>query len=378
MNPEEYSLVPWFSLKAVHGVGNITFKKLIEAFETPEKAISASPEELRDRAGIPENTARKISGARTDQSVFREIELAEKSGIKIITLNHKQYPLILKEITDPPPYIYVYGNLIPETPKIAIVGSRNATFYGMETASRLAGDLAGFGIEVVSGMARGIDTSAHEGTINGMGRTIAVLGSGLKRIYPPENRRLFHKIAENGAVISEFPLNEGPEARNFPMRNRIICGLSSGIVVVEAGSKSGSLITARLAAEQGREVFAVPGNINSSRSTGTHSLLKQGARLIEKADDILEELPYLASVSGSGQQARSSETGFHENLNESEKNVLTRLDAYPLHIDEIGRKCGLEPGKVSCILLELELKGLVHQHPGKLYALKEDKNWASR
>lgn len=365
-----HSIAPWLTLKAVNGVGNITFKKLINAFDTPENVLSAPWEDLTDKSGISENLAKRISGTKTSSDILKELDLAGKSDIKIITFNDANYPSILKEIPDPPPYLYVYGNLHAETPKIAIVGSRNATYYGIETAGRLARNLAGLGIEVVSGMARGIDTSAHEGSLQGLGRTVAVLGSGLKRIYPPENIKLFHKISENGAVISEFALNEGPEARNFPMRNRIICGLSNGVVVVEAGNKSGSLITARLAAEQGREVFAVPGSINSSKSSGTHSLLKQGARLIENAEDIIEELPYLLKSKAAMQSSASDETIHMVDLDETEKKVMAKLDAYPLHIDEIGRKCELEPGKVSCILLELELKGLVHQLPGKLYVLK--------
>lgn len=372
------SLAPWLTLKSVNGVGNITFKKLIKAFDTPEKILSSTWKELMDRAGISENLAKKISGTKTSSDILKELDLADKSNIKIISFNNSLYPLNLKEIADPPPYLYVYGNILPAPPMIAIVGSRNATYYGVETANKIAKSLAGFGVEVVSGMARGIDTSAHEGALQGMGRTIAVLGSGLKRIYPPENLKLFHRISENGAVISEFPLYEGPEAKNFPMRNRIICGLSSGVVVVEAGSKSGSLITARLAAEQGREVFAVPGSINSSRSSGTHSLLKEGARLIENAEDIFEELPYLIKNNLGKRSGLSDEPAQGVNLNEAEIKIMGKLDAYPLHIDEIGRKCELEPGKVSCILLELELKGLVNQLPGKLYVLKEDKNWLNR
>lgn len=382
MIPHDNSLAPWLTLKSIKGVGNITFKKIVQVFKEPGLAISSPYEELMKRAGIHENLAKRISGAKVCQEILKELELAEKFKIRILTFNNSRYPSILKEIPDPPPYIYVHGDIQPEIPRIAIVGSRNATYYGMETAHKLGKEISGLGIEIVSGMARGIDSSAHEGAIAGGGRTIAVLGSGLNRIYPPENLRLFHKIAENGAVISEFPINEGPEAKNFPMRNRIICGLSSGVVVVEAGNKSGSLITAKLAAEQGREVFAVPGSINSSRSTGTHSLLRQGATLIENAEDILTELPYLAESLKKSYLLKtnleSSSKKNHEEIDEQEKNVLAKLDAYPMHIDEIGRKCGLGPGKVSCILLELELKGLIHQLPGKLYALKEDKNWQNR
>jgi DNA processing protein len=251
---------------------------------------------------------------------------------------------------------------------IAVVGSRNATAYGITTTKRLSADLASLGLTVTSGMARGIDTAAHQGTLSAGGRTIAVLGSGLENIYPAVNKSLFKRISERGAVVSEFSLSTKPEAHNFPRRNRIISGMSLGTVVVEATKKSGSLITARLAAEQNREVFAVPGSIQSFKSTGTHTLIKQGAKLVENAQDIVEELaPMLRynQVAGHTQ----SETGQDAPvlLTDEERQVYEALGSYPVHIDDLARSVALGPGRLSSILLKLELNGLVQQAPGKFF-----------
>jgi len=282
------------------------------------------------------------------------------------------YPALLLEIPDPPPLLYVYGRMPASLRNIAIVGSRNATQYGITITRRLSGDLISHGMTIVSGMARGIDTAAHEGALNQHGKTIAVLGSGLERIYPSENKALFHRIAENGAVVSEFPLDAEPEAHHFPLRNRVISGLSLGTVIVEATRRSGSLITARLAAEQNREVFAVPGSINSFKSTGTHTLIKQGAKLVEQSGDILEELSYLVNPQKTtGVQRDSNETGQETPLSETEARVVRSLEHYPIHIDDLIRKLGMAPSALSAILLQLELKGIVHQDPGKLFYLQQ-------
>jgi DNA processing protein len=219
-----------------------------------------------------------------------EIERALRQGCRLVTLTDPDFPLLLREIPDPPPFLYVRGDLAGCPRPIAVVGSRNATAYGVETTHRICKDLAGLGFTVVSGMALGIDAAAHEGALSGQGRTVAVLGSGLDNIYPPQHRRLAERIAGSGAVISEFPLQAGPEAHHFPVRNRIISGMSLGTVVVEATKDSGSLITARLAAEQNREVFAVTGSIQSFKSMGTHTLIKEGATLVENVQDIVAEL----------------------------------------------------------------------------------------
>jgi DNA processing protein len=256
---------------------------------------------------------------------------------------------------------------------ISVVGSRNATTYGVSTTKQLCADLASLDFIVVSGMARGIDSAAHAGALMGKGRTIAVLGSGLERIYPPENRKLFHAIAENGAVISEFSLTMDPEPHNFPIRNRIISGISLGTVIVEATHRSGSLITARLAAEQNREVFAVPGSIHSFKSTGTHTLIKQGAKLVEHAQDIIEELKHICNLNnGNNHTTQNPLADGISILSSEERIVFEALDPYPAHIDDLVRKISIEPGKLLSILLKLELKGIVQQYPGKRFSTSID------
>jgi DNA processing protein len=252
--------------------------------------------------------------------------------------------------------------------KIAVVGSRNATGYGITTTKSLSANLASSGITIVSGMARGIDTAAHHGALTAGGKTIAVLGSGLERIYPADNKPLFQRISEQGAVVSEFSLFTEPEAYNFPIRNRIISGMSLGTVVVEATKKSGSLITARLAAEQNREVFAVPGSIQSFKSIGTHTLIKQGAKLVENAQDIIEELtPMIQYKERAGKNRRKADEDIPALLTADELQVYDALGPYPVHIDHLARTISLGPGKLSSILLKLELNGLVQQSPGNFF-----------
>ena len=283
----------WFRLKNVPGLGNILFKRLIKRFASPENVFSAPLYDLKQVRGMGARVISGIQNSRVTNEIKEQIRLIEKKGFQIVTLTDKAYPVLLKQIPDPPPYFTCIGTLENISPAIAIVGSRQATSYGLNTAEKLGYDLALKGFQVISGMALGIDTAAHEGALKAGGRTLAVLGSGLGTIYPRENRNLFHKIADNGAVISEFNVYASPEARHFPIRNRIISGISTGTVVVEAAARSGSLITARLAAEYDREVFAVPGNIHSSNSAGTHALLKQGAKLVENHGDVTEELYHM-------------------------------------------------------------------------------------
>ncbi|NNK84657.1 MAG: DNA-protecting protein DprA, partial [Desulfobacterales bacterium] len=253
---------------------------------------------------------------------------------------------------------------------IAVVGSRNATSYGVSTTMRLCSDLVSRKMTVVSGMALGIDTAAHEGALQGGGKTIAVLGSGFENVYPAQNLKLFHKIAQNGAVITEFPLNAEPNAHHFPLRNRVISGICLGTVIVEATKKSGSLITARLAAEQNREVFAVPGSIQSFKSTGTHTLIKQGAKLVEHTQDIIEELAPLTNLETERNNITCSETETKNSaLSKEESIVFNSLGAYPVHIDDLIRKLSMEPGKLSSTLLKLELKGVIMQSPGNYFTV---------
>jgi len=368
----------WLALKSVPGIGNLLFKRLIDRFGDPQHVMGTSTHELQTVRGVSERLANLIRSCRAPEALVRDMDAAFAAGCRIVTINDERYPALLREIPDPPPYLYVKGRL-PDQPMVAVVGSRNASRYGLSAARRLSGDLVLSGAAVVSGLARGVDTAAHQGSLEQQGLTVAVLGSGLGRIYPPENIPLAGKIAENGALVSEFPFFAGPEAHHFPIRNRIISGMSLGTVVVEATAKSGSLITARLAGEQNREVFAVPGSITSSGSSGTHSLIRQGARLVESVADILEELPPFhsrlaensASLKKTGEEALEKMKNKF-NLDFDELSVLKVLDSYPVHIDDILQHVSMEPGALSAVLLRLELKGMVDQSPGKLFSLNED------
>lgn len=362
-------ILPWFTLKSVPGIGNHIFKRLINRFNSPELIFEASSEDLLKVDGMTPRLVSAIKHHKLPDQVKKDLDLVMQKGHKIVTMSDTDYPPLLLQIPDPPPFLYVFGHLDGSIKNISVVGSRNATSYGISTTKRICSDLASLEITIVSGMAMGIDSAAHEGALMGKGNTIAVLGSGLERIYPAENHKLFHRIAENGAVISEFPLKTEPEAHNFPIRNRIISGISLGTVVVEATKRSGSLITARLAAEQNREVFAVPGSIHSFKSIGTHTLIKQGAKLVEHAQDIMEELSHAIKAPEGNDRTINEATESIPLLSPEESPVFNALGPYPVHIDDLVRKLSMEPGKLSSVLLQLELKGTVQQSPGKLFSL---------
>jgi len=362
----------WFALKSVSGIGNHLFKRLIDRFQSPEHTFGASQDALLKVEGMTLRLAQRIKTHVIEDKIEKELALVSQKGYRILTLSDPQYPPLLKRIPDPPPFLYVYGTLPGTIKNIAVVGSRNATHYGISTTKSLCQDLVSLGFIIVSGMARGIDTAAHTGALSGQGQTVAVLGSGLEQIYPRENQRLFHRIAENGAVISEFSLDAEPEGHNFPIRNRVISGISLGTVIVEATKKSGSLITARLAAEQNREVFAIPGSIQSFKSIGTHQLLKQGAKLVEHAQDVIDELPHDIRAATPSPPLVATEK--KPPLSSEELVVFEALEPYPLHIDVLMRKTAINPGKVSSILLGLELKGFAQQHPGKHFSICEAKD----
>lgn len=368
-------LLPWFTLKSVPGIGNHIFKRLIDSFKSPASVFEASHNSLGKVEGMTQKLAKEIKRHKTPDQVKRELDLIMQKGYRIVTLTDSDFPLLLRQIPDPPPFLYVLGCLKNTIRNMAVVGSRNATSYGISTTKRLCANLAALDIVIVSGMAKGIDTAAHEGALQGKGKTIAVLGSGLDRVYPAENLKLYHRISRNGAVISEFPLMTEPEAYNFPIRNRIISGVSLGTVVVEATRKSGSLITARLAAEQNREVFAVPGSISSFKSMGTHTLIKQGAKLVEHAQDIIEEISNIIETSPVQDVIDENDefTGKEElpEFSADESQVFEVLGPYPVQIDELVRKLTMEPGKLSSILLQLELKQVVQQTPGKFFLISD-------
>lgn len=353
----------WFALKSVPLIGNVTFCRLLHHFETPEQVFKASFDELSRVPWLSPAAARQILTHNFRETADRECDAVRRTGIRVVDFLSEEYPKILMEIPDFPPFLYVRGTLESSETCIALVGSRRASAGGQSTTERLARDLALSGITVVSGMARGIDTAAHRGALKGGGRTVAVLGSGVDVPYPAENRKLFDEVAAQGAVVSEFSLGTAPLAENFPRRNRIISGLSRGVVVIEAVADSGSLITARYALEQGRDVFAVPGNINYPGSRGPNRLIKEGAALVEDVQDIIGNLPH-RSVPASESPTRPSFS-----LSPQEAFIYSELAGAPLHADEITVKCGLTASEVSAMLLRLELKGAVTRLPGNYFMI---------
>jgi DNA processing protein len=350
----------WLALNMVPGIGPITYRNLVARFRDPEQVFAASAKALAAVEGIGEKTIRAIKSFPATEVATEELKKATDLGVSILTLRDEGYPKNLLQIYDPPPVLYVRGIWdVKDAPMVAMVGSRKGSPYGRVVTKRVSKELALAGVTVVSGMARGIDTCAHLGALEAGGMTIAVFGCGIDIIYPPENEKLFFAITGHGAAISEFPLSTPPEGKNFPKRNRVISGLSLGVVIVEATADSGSLITASHALEQGREVFAVPGNVGMATSKGTNALIKQGAKLVEGAQDILVEVipqyegkPYREEI---------------PLLSDEEDSILQLLSPNPLHIDEISRLSQMEVRRVSTILLELELKGVISQLGGKMF-----------
>jgi DNA processing protein len=357
----------WIGLKAVTGIGNVAFRRLLERFDTPEAALKASPASLSGIRGITPAVIESIKNGEWHRFAEEECRRLEASAARLVTYISLDYPKSLFEIPDPPPFLYIKGELRSHELSIAIVGSRRATSYGLMTTVKLAEALSSHGVCVVSGMARGVDTAAHKGALQAGGRSIGVLGCGVDKIYPPENRALFEEMAGKGCLVSEFPLGTLPLAENFPRRNRIISGLSSGVLVVEAAEKSGSLITAQYALEHGRDVFAVPGNISFATSRGCNRLIKQGAKLVDCVEDILEELPRGALASVDTPLFQPLPRTFA--LTPKEAAIYELLARSPLHIDDIISQTELTAGEVSSMLLHLELKGAVTPLPGTHYAV---------
>ncbi len=341
--------------------------ELIGHFGSPALLWHAQEKELQELSFLDKGMIGHIMDKQKRKEARHHYEKLVSLDIDIVTLESSLYPKALKDIYDPPVALYIKGKLVKEEQAIAVVGSRRATPYGLETAERLAAGLSGYGLTIVSGMARGIDSKAHKGALQAGGRTIAVLGCGLDIVYPSENKELMKNICTNGAVISEYLPGIPPIAFNFPARNRIISGMSLGVAVIEANEKSGSLITANFALEQGREVFAIPGNINSSNSTGTNKLIRDGAKIILDLADILDELkmPHGDNnnfyMGGSG----TSTAG----LDAEEKKIIKRLEKGPWHIDALAAECNLSVNGTGAALVMLELKGMVEQLPGKIYKL---------
>jgi len=374
----------WLALRRVHGVGPRISRLLLERFQGPERIFAANDDELV-QTGIPKPTARNIRTFTDFDPIERELCELPRIGARLVRWSDADYPVNLRHIADPPPYFFLRGSLDGEDPKhIAVVGARTASDAGRRMAQRLGLELAAKGFAVVSGLARGIDSEAHQGALDARGRTVAVMGCGIDVIYPPENRKLAEAIvAGGGGILSELPVGSPPIAENFPTRNRLISGLCLGIVIVEAAEKSGSLITARMALEQDRQVFAVPGSPLTGRTRGSNRLLKEGARLVDCVEDVLEELaPQLGVVAASrphaAQGVPSSLPGEAQTLPSEEpepdvsKVILNQLKgSEKLHVDSIIEGTGLNAQTVLKLLLELELGGLVTQHPGKLFTLHQ-------
>jgi len=389
----------WVGLTRVYGLGPKRFQLLLNKIGTPEKIWNSKEVELAAVLGRTSPVVQNILKCRATLDLEKELAALEDYQVQVITLQDPEYPVNLLNIYDPPPVLYVRGSLSKEDSRsVAVVGSRRATPYGRAMADRLAGDLAREGFTVVSGLARGVDTYGHQGVLKAGGRTIAVLGCGVDIVYPRENQSLFEEIVAKGAVISEFPLGTPPEATNFPARNRIISGLSLGVLVIEAAEDGGALITADFALEQGRDVFAVPGPITNRYSRGTNRLIKDGAKLVEGVEDIVEEyveekrrdkviqVPQqlsldLTSISaadvktinnqpqGQSYSEEKLERLIQAELNREEGILLGLLSLDPVMVDNLIAGSGLTPHQVNSILMFLEMRGFVQQLPGRRYIL---------
>jgi DNA processing protein len=354
------ALAYWIGFNRVRGIGPARLRALLDYFGTVEQAWLAPADALRE-IGLDRRSLANLLQARSELDLAAELDRVQKAGIEVLTWEDPRYPERLQMISDPPPVLYVRGEFLPQDDwAVAMVGTRHASTYGREAARQLAGDLARAGVTIISGLARGIDAQVHRAVLDAGGRTLAVLGSGVDIIYPHDNFDLAREIIARGALISEYPLGTQPEASNFPPRNRIISGLSRGVIVVEAGEQSGALITADFAAEQGRDVFAVPGSIFQRGSRGTNRLIRDGAQPVLSANDVLEALNMTAV-------AQHMEARTLLPADETETLLLKQLSEEPAHVDDVGRAAGLPIATVSSTLALMELKGLVRQVGGMNY-----------
>ena len=369
----------WLSLIRAEGVGPVNFRKLVQKLGSIDAVLGASVAQLTKVEGIGDKTAARIVRTRGQFDAVKELELAEKLGVWLVCLDDDRYPAPLRGIYDPPPVLYVKGTLCrQDSLSVAVVGSRRCSQYGLEQAARFSHFLANTGFTVVSGLARGIDSAAHRGAISAKGRTIAVQGCGLAQAYPPENKALFAQIAEHGAVVSELPLGYEPLSENFPGRNRIIAGLSMGTLVIEASLKSGALITAQASLENNRDVMAVPGQIDNPSCAGSHKLLKQGARLIDSIEELMDALGCIGQdLKGHAETAaQCSEESIQKTLfdvsdlklSESEQLVIDCFDGRPLHLEELIAQTDLPAGTIYAATVGLQLKGLLRQLAGNMFS----------
>jgi len=352
----------WIGLSLVPGIGESRLKLIISRFKSARAVFEASRSDLRDSGLFDKNTIASLSKSEFLELGQRQLEQLKNLDGNIVTFMDEDYPANLGPLDESPPLLYVLGTLKEgDSLAIAIVGSRRATAYGRATAERLSFDLAKRGVTIVSGLATGVDAAAHRGALRAGGRTVAVLGCGLDVNYPASNWHLREKIITSGALVTEFSMGTQPLAGNFPKRNRIVSGLSLGIVVVEAAPKSGTFSTVKWAADQGREVFAVPGDVNRKTSSGTNRLISEGAKLTTCADDVLEEIGILEES-----QARAPEVA----LSDVERTVVETLDYGPIHVDEVAKHSKMALSETLSVLLSLELKGVVKQSPGKIFSLE--------
>ncbi len=377
-NPHSPDIEKWLALIRADGVGPTTFGRLLKHFGSVDSVLGASAGRLAQVDGIGTRTAEQIVRTRSRFDTAAELQLAHKLGVWIINLHDNRYPPVLKRIYDPPPVLYIKGALLAnDNLAVAIVGCRRCSSYGAEQASRFAHLLGSAGFTIISGMARGIDTAAHQGALAAAARTIAVQGCGLAKLFPPENEKLFELITESGCCISELPLDYEPLPENFPPRNRIIAGLSLATIVIEAPFRSGALITASAAMDNNREVMAVPGKIDSHLNKGTHYLIKQGAKLIESVEDVMEALGYIGrqlkdhTAVAAGNARQKVEQPLFDlsrlNLTGNEMKIYNYLDKDPLHLDQITAHTSLSAGIVNASVISLQLKGLIKQLPGNMF-----------
>jgi DNA processing protein len=370
MDSDQY--LGWLALALTPGLGPRLAGKLLTEFGTPERVFAASLTAL-EAQHLPAAVAQTIHSRQPLSAAAKELAQAQAAGVRLLTWDEPEYPGRLREIYDPPPLLYVLGNIdLLKRHILAIVGARRPTPYGNQMAERLAKDLAERGLVIASGLARGIDSSAHQGALRAAGgATIGILGSGVDVVYPKENKRIYEQMLERGVIISEFPMGTFPAPQNFPIRNRIIAGMALGVVVVEGAQYSGSLITARLAMEFGREVFGVPGNATQPTSFGPNQLIKQGAKLVTSWEDVIEELPTpvraeLVPVESASAEERVSLV--EESLAPLEKPLYSLLSVDEArHVDDLVEQSGLSSSEVLAALFDLELRGVVRQLPGKQF-----------
>lgn len=358
-------LKSWLALFTVPQIGPVRYVSLVRHFGSPQRVLDADKEELAGLPDIGPVTASNIRRGVSWDEAEKQAGLIQQHGVDLLPFTDDDYPHNLLAIYDPPPFLFVKGKISQDDRNaVAIVGCRYPSVYGKRITESIARELAQRGITIVSGMARGIDSIGHVSALKEKGRTIAVFGSGLDVIYPPENRKLAERIRSSGVLISEFSMGTKPEKPNFPRRNRLISGLSLGVVVVEAGEKSGALLTAGCALEQNREVFAIPGNLGSKTSEGTNGLIKQGAKLVTSVEDILDELKIDTKGAKSSPVDREEDLS---HLSEKEKNLFGFISDEPLHIDKIAGSASVGVSEALSLLLSLELKGLVKQLSGKMF-----------